>query len=93
MRLPARLGRCSFLRALAALAGLLGFIGITCQFWAALNLNDIPLAKLCETYSGSTQVMTENDFNALADWLEYDIGCFATSGGTCMGRSSPAAQS
>ena len=92
MRLP-RFGRCSFRRALAALAVLLLFIGITCQFWAALNLNDIPLAKLCETYSGSAQVMTENDFNALGDWLEHDIGCLATTGGTCMGRSRPAAQS
>ena len=57
----------------AIVAGLLLFTGITCQFWAGLNINDIPLSKLCNTYSGSPEVMTTNDFNALADWFEKDV--------------------
>ena len=57
----------------AILAGLLLFIGITCQFWAGLNVNDVPLSKLCNTYSGSPEVMTTDDFNQLADWFENQV--------------------
>lgn len=57
----------------AILAGLLLFIGITCQFWAGLNVNDVPLSKLCDTYSGSPEIMTTRDFNELADWFEAEI--------------------
>ena len=59
----------------AILAGLLLFIGITCQFWAGLNVNDVPLSKLCNTYSGSPEVMTTDDFNQLADWFENQVQC------------------
>ena len=34
----------------AVMAGLLLFIGICCQFWSGLNVNDIPLSKLCDSY-------------------------------------------
>jgi len=57
----------------AILAGLLLFVGITCQFWAGLNLNDVPLTSLCNAYSGSPEVMDLDSFNALADWYNGDI--------------------
>ena len=34
----------------AVIAGLLLFIGICCQFWSGLNVNDVPLSKLCDSY-------------------------------------------
>jgi len=59
----------------AILAGLILFIGITCQFWAGMNVNDVPLSKLCDAYSGSPEAMTTTDFNELANWYENSIGC------------------
>jgi len=60
----------------AILAGLLLFVGITMQFWAGLNLNDVPLTSLCDTFSGSPEVMDLESFNALADWYNTEIrGC------------------
>ena len=37
----------------AIVAGILLFTGITCQFWSGMNVNDVPLSKLCNTFSGS----------------------------------------
>ncbi|KAJ1486335.1 hypothetical protein T484DRAFT_1943576 [Baffinella frigidus] len=57
----------------AVVAGLLLFIGITCQFWAGLNVNDVPLASLCDTYSGSPAVLGTSDFNSLFNWYESTV--------------------
>ena len=41
-------------------------------------MNDVPLSKLCDTYSGSGELMTTSDFNELMDWYENEImGCQA----------------
>jgi len=41
-------------------------------------VNDVPLSKLCDTYSGSGELMTTSDFNELMDWYENEImGCKA----------------
>ena len=52
----------------ATIGGLLLFIGICMQLWAANNVSDIPLSTLCTAYSGTGDVMTVNDFNALYNW-------------------------
>mmetsp|Transcript_23971 Transcript_23971/g.48364 ORF Transcript_23971/g.48364 Transcript_23971/m.48364 type:complete len:404 (+) Transcript_23971:136-1347(+) len=56
----------------AVIACLFLFIGITCQFYAGLNVNDVPLSNLCETYSGSGDAMDLVQFNKLFDWVERE---------------------
>lgn len=57
----------------AVVAGLLLFIGITCQFWSGMSVNDVPLSSLCETYSGDPAVMAREDFAALFNWYETTV--------------------
>jgi len=45
--------------------------GIICQLWAAGSVSDISLSTLCETYSGSGEVMGLDDFNSLFDWYSF----------------------
>lgn len=52
----------------AVTACLFLFIGITCQFYAGLNTNDISLGNLCDTYSGSSEIMDQRAFDNLFDW-------------------------
>mmetsp|Transcript_66954 Transcript_66954/g.100961 ORF Transcript_66954/g.100961 Transcript_66954/m.100961 type:complete len:402 (+) Transcript_66954:112-1317(+) len=54
----------------AVTACLFLFIGITCQFYAGLNTNDISLGNLCDTYSGSSEIMDQRAFDNLFDWVQ-----------------------
>jgi hypothetical protein len=40
-----------------------------------MNVNDVPLSKLCNTFSGSPEVMSVDDFNQLGDWYERQVRC------------------
>jgi len=62
------IGICRILQAVFACLFL--FIGITCQFYAGLNVNDVSLGNLCNTYSGSSEVMDEAAFDELFDWVQ-----------------------
>jgi hypothetical protein len=44
----------------AVIAGLLLFIGICCQFWSGLNVNDVPLSKLCDSYRYARIIVGQN---------------------------------
>ncbi|EKX38747.1 hypothetical protein GUITHDRAFT_115076 [Guillardia theta CCMP2712] len=59
----------------AIISGIFLFIGIVCQFWSGLNLNDVPLSSLCETYSGDGSPMTQSDFSSLLQWYNTFVGC------------------